>query len=133
VAEATGVAAGAAAASVPSLRFPPQRRLRRPAEFKRAYAQGRRLGNEFFTVNALPNGLSIPRLGMSVAARNLKHAVARNRIRRLIRESFRAHSASLPAFDLVIGVRAAVLGAESARVRERLETLWHKIAALCES
>ncbi len=116
-----------------SLRFPPERRLRRPAEFKRAYAQGRRLGNEFFTVNALPNGLAMARLGMSVAARNLKQAVARNRIRRLIRESFRAHSHTLPALDLVIGVRAAVLGADNARLRERLDALWDKIAALCES
>ena len=115
------------------LRFPPQCRLRRPAEFKRAYAQGRRLGNELFTVNAIPNGLGYARLGMSVAARNLKAAVARNRIRRLIRESFRTSRPRLPAFDLVIGVRAAVLGVETARVRERLDALWHKIAGLCES
>jgi len=114
------------------LRFPPERRLRRPAEFKRAYAQGRRLGNEFFTMSACPNGLTMARLGMSVAARNLKQAVARNRIRRLIRESFRQQLPSLPALDLVIGVRTAVLGAENARVRERLAQLWHKIAVPCE-
>jgi ribonuclease P protein component len=127
------MAAGAATARAPGGRFPPQRRLRRPAEFKRAYAHGRRLGNEFFTVNAVPNGLASARLGMSVAARNLKAAVARNRIRRLIRESFRTHQAHLPALDLVIGVRAAVLEADNARIRERLAALWHKIAALCES
>jgi ribonuclease P protein component len=127
------MAAAAAPQSAPRFRFPPRLRLRRPAEFKRAYAQGRRLGNEFFTVNACPNGLGMARLGMSVAARNLKAAVARNRIRRLVRESFRAHQGSLPALDLVIGVRAAVLQADNARVRERLGQLWHKIAALCES
>jgi len=37
---------------------------------------------------------------------------------------------SLPALDLVIGVRAAVLAAEPARVRARLEQLWQKITAL---
>jgi ribonuclease P protein component len=126
-------AAGGATGGAARLRFPPQRRLRRPAEFKRAYAQGRRLGNELFTVNAIPNGLGCARLGMSVAARNLKAAVARNRIRRLIRESFRTRRPGLPAFDLVIGVRAAVLGAENTRVRERLDALWHKIALLCET
>ncbi len=125
--------AAASTASVRRFRFPPERRLRRPAEFKRVYAQGRRLGNEFFTVKACPNGLAMARLGMSVAARDLKAAVARNRIRRLIRESFRAHLAGLPALDFVIGVRAAVLEAEQARVRQRLGQLWHKIAALCES
>jgi ribonuclease P protein component len=115
------------------MRFPPRHRLRRPAEFKRAYAQGRRLGNELFTVNAVPNGLESARLGMSVAARNLKAAVARNRIRRQIRESFRSHRRELPALDLVIGVRATVLEADNARVRERLVALWNKIALLCET
>ena len=37
--------------------------MRRPAEFKRAYAAGKRLGNEFFTVNAQANGLGCARLG----------------------------------------------------------------------
>jgi ribonuclease P protein component len=55
-----------------SLRLPPERRLRRPAEFKHVYAVGRRLGNEFFTVNAQPNGLTSARLGMSIAARILR-------------------------------------------------------------
>jgi ribonuclease P protein component len=126
-------AASAASGAAVRLRFPPQRRMRRPAEFKRAYAQGRRLGNELFTVNAVPNGLGSARLGMSVAARNLKAAVARNRIRRLIRESFRSHLRGLPALDLVIGVRAAVLEADNARVRERLDALWNKIVLLCET
>ncbi len=47
----------------PSLRFPRTRRLRTPADFKRVYAQGRRISNEFFTVNMLPNDLSLARLG----------------------------------------------------------------------
>jgi len=106
--------------------------MRRPAEFKRAYSSGKRLGNEFFTVNAQPNGLACARLGMSIAARILRRAVDRNRLRRLIRESFRVHQLQLPAVDIVIGVRAGVLAADNARLRSALERLWQKIGSTCE-
>src|ERR1022692_4352503 len=95
-----------------SLALPPERRMRRPREFQRAYASGKRLGNEHFTVSAQSHGLRHPRLGMSVAARLLRRAVARNRVRRLIRESFRLNQLSLPPLDIVIGVRAAVRSAD---------------------
>jgi ribonuclease P protein component len=103
--------------------------MRRPAEFKRVYAVGRRLGGEFFTVHAQANGLGRARLGMSIAARILRRAVDRNRVRRLIRESFRVNQLRLPALDIVIGVRAGLLAADNARLRSALETLWQKISA----
>jgi ribonuclease P protein component len=105
--------------------------MRRPAEFKHVYATGKRLGNEFFTVNAQPNELACARLGMSIAARIVRRAVDRNRVRRLIRESFRVHQLSLPPLDIVIGARAGVLTADNARLRAALETLWQKIASTC--
>jgi ribonuclease P protein component len=105
--------------------------MRRPAQFKRTYATGKRFGNEFFTANAQPNDLTWPRLGMSIAARILRRAVDRNRVRRLIRESFRMHQQELPDLDIVIGARAAAAQADRARLRAALESLWLKIATSC--
>jgi len=106
--------------------------VRHSAEFKRLYATGQRLGNACFTAVVLANGTGAPRLGLSVAARMLKRAVERNRVRRLIRESFRVHQHRLPAVDIVVGVRSPVREANNPLLRESLERLWQKISIACE-
>jgi ribonuclease P protein component len=105
--------------------------MRSPAEFKRAYAGGRRFANEFFTATAQVNDLTWARLGMSIAARILRRAVDRNRVRRLIRESFRMHQQQLPSLDIIIGARAGTGKADRAHLRASLDKLWHKIATSC--
>lgn len=115
-----------------SLGFPCERRLRRSADFKRLYTQGRRLSAEGFTAVVQLNGTGSARLGLSVAARILRRAVARNRIRRLIRESFRHHQHHLPALDIVVGLRGSPRDADNAQLRRSLEKLWQKITLSCE-
>ena len=110
----------------------PERRLRKAAEFRELYASGRRLGGELFTAVVRPNQLGTARLGMSVPARIVRRAVQRNRVRRLIRESFRVRCGELPALDIVVGVRSAAPTASGARLREALDRLWRKIAGTCE-
>ena len=52
-----------------------------------------------------PNGLDRPRLGLSIGKR-VGNAVARNRVKRRIREAFRLLKPTLPAgLDLVVGAR----------------------------
>jgi ribonuclease P protein component len=53
-----------------------------------------------------PNKLGYARLGMVVGKRQLKFAIARNRMRRIIRETFRLYGSDLPALDVVVRVHA---------------------------
>jgi len=114
------------------LTFPAQRRLRRKWEFEQLYARGRRLGNAHFGVTLQPNEAG-PRLGMAVASKAVGGSVPRNRLRRLIRESFRLHQHELPPVDLVVSIRAGARTAAAAELRSSLEGLWDKVKAACAS
>jgi ribonuclease P protein component len=113
------------------LTLPAQRRLRRKRDFDAAYARGRRLGDGFFSVTVMDNKLDAPRLGLAVAVRVAGGGVARNRIRRIIRESFRLHQREIPSVDLVVGARARVKGAPAKALHASLESLWKEVAARC--
>lgn len=113
------------------LTFPAHKRLRRKSEFDAVYARGRRLGNGFFAVTARSNDKQGARLGMAVAVRAAGNAVERNRIRRIIRESFRLHQHALPAVDLVVSARATARGAPRAELHASLADLWKKVIERC--
>lgn len=110
------------------LTLPAQLRLRRKGDFDAAYARGLRLGDGFFTVIALRNELGAPRLGLAVAVRAAGGAVPRNRLRRIIRESFRLHQKCLPALDLVVSVRPAARAAAASALQASLAALWRQVA-----
>ena len=74
-------------------------------------------------------GCASARLGMAVSARAAGNAVNRNRLRRLIRESFRMHRENLPAVDLLVTARAAAAKATNREVFASLEALWQSLGA----
>lgn len=72
------------------------------------------------------NGETHPRLGLIVAKRILPRAVDRNRVKRLIRETFRQRAPELPAIDLIVQpLTRDVL----AKLPMHLETLLDRVVA----
>ncbi len=105
--------------------------MRRKSEFDAVYRRGHRLSDSLFTLNYLANTHGTPRLGLAIAARTAGIAVERNRIRRLIRESFRLARPNLPEADIVIGARPAVRTAASTAMRNSLDALWVRLGKAC--
>lgn len=110
--------------------FPREVRLTRGVEFQRVFQQGKRLHSNGLNARAAANTLGFPRLGMAIAKKALRRAHERNRIRRLIRESFRHHWGELPAVDLVVMCRADVLTMSNQEIFQQLEGLWLRLHKL---
>ena len=67
------------------------------------------------------------RLGIAVSKRNLRLAVERNRIKRLVRESFRTSGIRDLSLDIVVLPRPTVLQAEPERLRRALSLRWESL------
>lgn len=61
---------------------------------------------------------------MAIARRYARTAVERNRVKRLVRETFRQQRATLPSLDVVVMLRSATAGASNAVLRAGLRRLW---------
>jgi ribonuclease P protein component len=105
--------------------------LHQPAEFRDVKRRGRKIADAFFSLSVLANNESYPRLGLSIATRTFGTAVARNRIKRLTRESFRLNQHSLPPVDVTVSAREAAARANLSDLRASLDKHWKTISQRC--
>jgi ribonuclease P protein component len=91
-------------------------RLRRRREFLAVQQRGTRLHAGDVVVIALPAGGPRPRIGITVSSK-VASAVVRNRVKRWVREAFRAAQGDWPPVDLVVIARpgAKTMGLDGAR------------------
>ncbi len=101
-------------------------RLRRRREFLLVQQRGRRLYSGEVLVLAVDTGGTRPRIGITVSSK-VANAVGRNRVKRWVREAFRAQQADLPAVDLVVVARAGALAMGIAGARRALAQACEKL------
>jgi ribonuclease P protein component len=86
------------------------------ADFRRAFERRRAVSDAWLVVHGRLNGLDHARLGVTVPRKVARRAVARNRIKRLVREAFRRQKDRFaPGVDLIVVPRSAEMTAEQAR------------------
>ena len=98
-----------------SKQFRPANRLKIKADFDYVFARPNRrcsqgplqaIFKETKSTDSEPAPL-VPRLGLVIAKRHLPLAVQRNRVKRLVREGFRASQTQLPPLDIVVRLARA--------------------------
>ena len=73
-----------------------------------------------------PEGMTEPRLGLVVGKKLLKHAVDRNRLKRIVREQFRLRRASLPGVDLVVRLAVKPKPLDGKQIADDIVALFDK-------
>ncbi|MDS4026586.1 MAG: ribonuclease P protein component [Candidatus Contendobacter sp.] len=115
-------------------RFPRRARLTGRNAFASVFAQPVKSSDRYFTVLARPNAFGYPRLGLAISRKVAKSAVARNRIKRIARESFRHHQAWFGGgLDCVVMGRAGLTEADNAVLFAALQRHWRRLAQACAS
>jgi len=105
--------------------------LHQPEEFRVVRQRGKRFSDAYFSLSVLGNQGGHARLGLAIATRTFGSAVARNRIKRLARESFRLNQRELPPVDITVSARDAARLAPPKDLRASLEKHWKSIIQRC--
>ena len=103
--------------------------MRRRKEFERVLSGGTRVNAQGMTLVLRPNGVNHPRLGLTVPRRAARGAVARHRLKRQIRESFRQHAEHLVGLDVVVIARSGAEKMDAKRFRNVLASAWARAGA----
>lgn len=115
-------------------RFLSHWRLASPKTFQHVFrAACGRSANSDITVLAAANGLNHARLGMAIAKKRLPAAPARNRLKRIIRESFRFNHEQLAGLDIVVLNTTNTGSKTNAELFSALIDHWNEIAAQCKT
>jgi ribonuclease P protein component len=132
--------------------FNRESRLLAPGQFQCVFKKPLRFGSSHFTILVIPSELPAERikfnnlkntnsrvysmgenntcgnrLGLAIAKKRVKLAVQRNRIKRVVRESFRLNQHDLPPIDMVVMVKSGIDKLDNKIINQQLDKIWRKI------
>jgi ribonuclease P protein component len=108
--------------------FPRVARLLTAEDYRQVFDTATyKVQNQEFLILATPTPIEESRVGLVIAKKNIKLAVQRNRIKRIIRESFRHSRTQLNDLDLVVMARRGASDMDNAKLREILDKLLLKL------
>jgi ribonuclease P protein component len=107
--------------------FPRTHRLVNKAEFQSVFDESTKASQRYLLALYKPNSLTQARVGIIVGKRVAKLAVERNRIKRAIRESFRANQEKLKGLDIIVLARQQSDSLDKVQLREGIDKLWQRL------
>lgn len=113
---------------MPEYGFPKELRLTRAAEYKAVFSEAKyKVSCRFLLIFAINNTLPNSRLGVIVGKKNVSLAVQRNRIKRLLRTSFRLNQGLLHGLDIVILARSNLSSLDNRFINDKAQMLWQDL------
>ncbi|MGS2718358.1 ribonuclease P protein component [Eionea flava] len=108
--------------------FRRSQRLLNAADFSNVFSNPPfRASHSHCLILAKPNQLNCDRLGLVIAKKNVRLAVDRNRIKRVIRESFRHLPRQNQGIDAIVLARRGLGEIDNSSIRVLIDKQWLKI------
>lgn len=98
--------------------FTKENRLITEKDFSHVYRDGRRFEGDFFVFYLLNKEEGKPRIGI-VTSKHIGNAVERNRVKRIIRESFRKNKSIFDSYDFIVKPKQKVVDLNNPVLAER--------------
>ena len=118
---------------MPSYAFSKDRRLLNASDYKEVFDRNRlKVAHPKLLLLALPNNSGQSRLGLVIAKKNSPTAVGRNRVKRVVRETFRQFEFPV-ALDIVFLARKGVDQLTPQEMNLLLHQSWCRLLQRCES
>ena len=113
-------------------RFRKESRLLDAAAFSRVFQRATRSRDKWFTVLCRRRDGEQARLGLAISKKNCRQATARNRIKRIVRESFRQHQDQLAGLDVVVMNQPAAKTGSNRQLFDSLTGHWQRCERAAE-
>ena len=114
--------------------FPKSIRLLNAKDYSEVFSSvDIKVSTQYFLCLARKQASPQARLGIIVAKKNIRFAVNRNKIKRLLRESFRLNTHKLPALDIVVLAKKGADCTDNTRLQNELDYLWRKLKQKAKS
>ncbi len=110
------------------MQFRKNNRLLVKKDFDFVFDSPQRTKDSNFTVLYKENSKNYPRLGLIISKKSCKHASKRNRLKRIIRESFRNNISKLRGHDIVVLSKHTTYNNDTHILTESLMRHWIKIS-----
>jgi ribonuclease P protein component len=105
--------------------FTKKQRLSKKKEYDAVFQKARKIITPDFVIMYKENNTGCARLGLAISKKIVAKSHDRNRIKRLIRESFR--QTALPTVDIIFLARQGVEKKDNEAVYAELTTTWPKL------
>ena len=113
---------------MPSKAFSKSLRLLNASDYQSVFSDAPfRASHQHLLILSRPNQTDTPRLGLVIAKKHIRLAVQRNRIKRILRETFRQHQQQLGGIDAVVLARAGLDKLDNQQLHKLFSKQWGRI------
>ena len=113
-------------------RFTSKNRLNRPVQYQKVFRSPCRSADDYLLVIARKNNIDHSRLGLAISRKRVKKATTRNKLKRIIRESFRLNKNLLTGLDIVVITHKPLREIDTRKIAESIRRHWQRLIK-CEN